>query len=72
MWLDNSDRMLHYYWRAALQRQQYVLKLFVYGLWPQALPQAKTVKFEHQPTCICQLYMNVQNVFKTSVIQCYL
>ena len=59
--------MVHYCWRAALQRQQYLIKLFVYGLWPQALhvPQAKTGMFEHQPTCTCQLYMNVQNVFKT-------
>ena len=45
LWLDNSDRMLHYCWRAALQRKQYLIKLFVYGLWPQALPQAKTVMF---------------------------
>ena len=48
--------MLHYCWGAALQMQQYLIKLFVYGLWPQALPQAKTVMFEHQPTCTCQLY----------------
>jgi len=27
-------------WRAALERQQYLVKLFVYSLWPQTVPQA--------------------------------
>ena len=48
-WINQTDC-----WRAALQKQ-YLFKLFVYGLWPQALPQAKTVRFEHQPPCNCQL-----------------
>ena len=55
LWLDKSECYVHYSWREALQSQQYLIWLFLYRLWPQALPQAKTVRFEHQPTCTCQL-----------------